>query len=121
MQNSRLRKAGVSSKIGQLIIFFNPNPRPTCVSSNPVYNSYIMDFIPSLAAPSSYIDRRYPGGAELYKSNLAASTTLYIGNLSFYTTEAQIYELFCKVGEVKRLIMGLDKHKKTPCGFCFLE
>jgi len=22
---------------------------------------------------------------------------------------------------VKRIIMGLDKHKRTPCGFCFVE
>lgn len=25
------------------------------------------------------------------------------------------------MGEVKRIIMGLDRHKKTPCGFCFVE
>ena len=24
-------------------------------------------------------------------------------------------------GEVKRVIMGLDRMKKTPCGFCFVE
>ena len=24
-------------------------------------------------------------------------------------------------GDVKRVIMGLDKFKKTPCGFCFVE
>ena len=24
-------------------------------------------------------------------------------------------------GEVKRVIMGLDRVKKTPCGFCFVE
>ena len=52
---------------------------------------------------------------------LRTSTTLYIGNLSFYTTEEQIYELFSKCGDVKRIIMGLDKFKKTPCGFCFVE
>ncbi len=49
------------------------------------------------------------------------STTLYIGNLSFYTTEEQIYELFSKCGEIKRVIMGLDRNTKTPCGFCFVE
>jgi hypothetical protein len=46
---------------------------------------------------------------------------MYIGNLSFYTTEEQIYELFSKCGDVKRIVMGLDKFKKTPCGFCFVE
>jgi hypothetical protein len=24
-------------------------------------------------------------------------------------------------GEVKRIVMGLDKFKRTPCGFCFVE
>jgi nuclear cap-binding protein subunit 2 len=40
---------------------------------------------------------------------------------SFYTTEEQIYELFSKVGRVKRIVMGLDRFNKTPCGFCFVE
>lgn len=52
---------------------------------------------------------------------LRYSTTIYVGNLSFYTTEEQIYELFTKCGDVKRIVMGLDKYKKTPCGFCFVE
>ena len=56
-----------------------------------------------------------------YEIRLSASTTLYIGNLSFFTSEDQIYELFSMCGDVKRVIMGLDKFKKTPCGFCFVE
>ena len=52
---------------------------------------------------------------------LKNATTLYVGNLSFYTTEEQIHELFSKVGEIKRLVMGLDRFSKTPCGFCFVE
>lgn len=40
---------------------------------------------------------------------------------SFYTTEEQVYELFSKCGEIKRLVMGLDRFNKTPCGFCFVE
>ena len=27
----------------------------------------------------------------------------------------------CRCGEIKRLIMGLDRYHKTPCGFCFVE
>ncbi|KAF2397954.1 RNA-binding domain-containing protein [Trichodelitschia bisporula] len=52
---------------------------------------------------------------------LREATTLYVGNLSFYTTEEQIHELFSKCGEIKRLVMGLDRFQKTPCGFCFVE
>jgi len=53
--------------------------------------------------------------------NLKTATTVYVGNLSFYTTEEQIYELFTRCGAVKRVIMGLNKKTKTPCGFCFVE
>lgn len=52
---------------------------------------------------------------------LKDAATLYVGNLSFYTTEEQIHELFAKCGEIKRLVMGLDRFNKTPCGFCFVE
>ncbi|KAF9509025.1 hypothetical protein BS47DRAFT_1332416 [Hydnum rufescens UP504] len=79
-----------------------------------------------LDVPSNYKDsqsRHNRDTAEL----LAKSTTLYIGNLSFYTTEEQIYETFVKCtnpeegGGVKRIIMGLDRNTRTPCGFCFVE
>lgn len=33
----------------------------------------------------------------------------------------QVHELFSKGGDVKRIIIGLDKVKKTACGFCFVE
>ncbi|KAI9167418.1 Nuclear cap-binding protein subunit 2 [Paramyrothecium foliicola] len=59
--------------------------------------------------------------AEPQVDPLANATTLYVGNLSFYTTEEQVYELFSKCGEIKRLVMGLDRFNKTPCGFCFVE
>lgn len=26
-----------------------------------------------------------------------------------------------RCGEIKRLVMGLDRYQKTPCGFCFVE
>ena len=49
------------------------------------------------------------------------SKTLYVGNLSFFTTELQIEHVFNSVGPVKRVIMGLNNVTKTPCGFCFVE
>ena len=76
---------------------------------------------------------------------------VYVGNLSFYTSETQLYEVrtcatpvrgranpsfrgsadrrvskpttmqvFSKVGEPKRIIMGLDRERRTTCGFCFI-
>ncbi len=31
-----------------------------------------------------------------------------------------LVQVFSKVGDVKRIVMGLDKQKHTPCGFCFV-
>jgi len=72
-------------------------------------------------ALSTYRDQQYKGSIHHQERQLTLSTTLYVGNLSFYTTEEQLHELFSKTGDIKRIIMGLDKQKKTPCGFCFLE
>ena len=44
-------------------------------------------------ALSHYRDRRFPGNQQEFEQRLQESTTLYIGNLSFYTTEEQIYEV----------------------------
>ncbi|KAE8751190.1 hypothetical protein FOCC_FOCC002018 [Frankliniella occidentalis] len=70
---------------------------------------------------SSYRDQHFKGSRAEQERLLRNTTTIYVGNLSFYTTEEQIYELFSKCGDVKRIVMGLDKYKKTPCGFCFVE
>ncbi|GLT27508.1 hypothetical protein SLA2020_024990 [Shorea laevis] len=70
---------------------------------------------------SAYRDRRFNGTQEEFELALKTSTTAYIGNMSFYTTEEQVYELFSRAGEIKKIIMGLDKNNKTPCGFCFVQ
>lgn len=72
--------------------------------------------IERLDQPSAYRDR-----SRNNTEDLSCSCTLYVGNLSFYTTEEQIHELFSKCGEIKRIIMGLDRITKSPCGFCFVE
>uniref|UniRef100_A0A6G3MKY9 Nuclear cap-binding protein subunit 2 n=1 Tax=Henneguya salminicola TaxID=69463 RepID=A0A6G3MKY9_HENSL len=68
-----------------------------------------------------YKDRNFPGTQEEFEEKLKISTTLYVGNLSFYTEETQVYELFSFIGPVKNVIMGLNRFDKTPCGFCFVE
>lgn len=45
-----------------------------------------------------YWDRKNWSTLESYKEALKVSTTLYVGNLSFYTQESQIYALFEQVG-----------------------
>ncbi|EYU22773.1 hypothetical protein ABFS83_03G125300 [Erythranthe nasuta] len=69
---------------------------------------------------SAYRDRRFSGTQEEFDEALLNSTTIYVGNMSFYTTEEQVYELFTRAGEIKKIVMGLDKNGKTPCGFCFI-
>lgn len=69
---------------------------------------------------SAYRDRRFDGDQAAFDACLAASATLYVGNLSFYTTEEQLHDAFSRAGDVLRIIMGLDKHRKTPCGFAFV-
>lgn len=69
-----------------------------------------------------YRDKQFPGGQEEWdRKTKSESSTVYVGNLSCYTNEYQLYELFTRCGSIKRIIMGLDKFKKTPCGFCFIE
>ncbi|CAL4065744.1 unnamed protein product [Meganyctiphanes norvegica] len=75
---------------------------------------------PSVAL-SSYRDQHFRGSRHLQEHKLLSSCTLYVGNVSFYTTEEQLYELFGRAGDVKRIVMGLDKQRKTPCGFIFVE
>jgi nuclear cap-binding protein subunit 2 len=70
---------------------------------------------------SQYGDQHFWSDNDEQEKLLKKSCTLYVGNLSFYTTEEQIYELFSKSGDIKKIIMGLDKVKKTACGFCFVE
>ena len=70
---------------------------------------------------TQYKDRLFKGSMEEYLDRLRSSATLYVGNVSFFTSEEQIWSLFAKCGVVKTVIMGLDKHKLTPCGFCFVE
>ncbi|XP_047492521.1 nuclear cap-binding protein subunit 2-like isoform X1 [Penaeus chinensis] len=80
-----------------------------------------MNLQPCSTELSSYRDQHFKGSRSDQERLLRTTCTLYVGNLSFYTTEEQLYELFGRAGDVKKIIMGLDKVKRTPCGFCFVE
>ena len=60
----------------------------------------------------------FPAGE--YHRVLQESATCYIGNLSFYTTETQLWAAFSRFGAVERIVMGLDRNARTPCGFAFV-
>ncbi|ETB56607.1 hypothetical protein YYC_05446 [Plasmodium yoelii 17X] len=67
-----------------------------------------------------YYDRALCNDYEDWLNKIQYSKTVYIGNLSIYTTEQQIYEHMNKAGEVENIIMGLHRTEKSPCGFCFV-
>ena len=46
---------------------------------------------------------------------------LYVGNLSFNTTEAQLRELFAAHGEVASAALVMDRDTGRPRGFGFVE
>jgi nuclear cap-binding protein subunit 2 len=61
-----------------------------------------------LKAENSYFDRlNYT--QEEYNAALDASSTVYVGNLSFHTTQDSIRELFSLAGKVVEIIMGINK------------
>ncbi|CAA9986958.1 nuclear cap-binding protein, putative [Plasmodium knowlesi strain H] len=67
-----------------------------------------------------YYDRALCNDYEDWLSKIQFSKTVYIGNLSIYTTEQQIYEHMRQAGNVENIIMGLHRTEKSPCGFCFV-
>jgi RNA recognition motif-containing protein len=76
--------------------------------------------MPCAEPESTYVDKQFDGTYEQYLQALQESTTVYVGNLAYVTREEQVYALFSTVAPVKRVIMGLDRNAKTPCGFCFV-
>ena len=60
-------------------------------------------------------------GKEEHQATVATTARgAYVGNLSFVTTDRQLYELFSRAGPVEQVIMGLNRVTKQPCGFCFV-
>lgn len=45
---------------------------------------------------------------------------LYVGNLSFNTTEATIQTAFAEVGEVREVAVPVDRETGRPRGFAFV-
>ena len=68
-----------------------------------------------------YWDRSHYDSLQSQMKALAASATLYVGNLAFSTRSAHVRAHFGQMGLVKKVHMGLDRMRKTPCGFCFVE
>lgn len=86
------------------------------------------EYLNDLTPRSDYVDRKlclksFVTEAEFVKSrqkDLNWSRTVYVGNLSFYTTESQLEAHFSPCGPIERIVMGLGVQTRTPCGFCFV-
>lgn len=46
---------------------------------------------------------------------------LYVGNLSYDTTEASLRELFSKAGNIRSINVMMDRMTNQPRGFAFVE
>jgi cold-inducible RNA-binding protein len=52
---------------------------------------------------------------------MSMSLKLYVGNMSYDTTEAQVRELFTQAGEVSSVSLITDRDSGRPKGFGFVE
>mmetsp|Transcript_11946 Transcript_11946/g.18324 ORF Transcript_11946/g.18324 Transcript_11946/m.18324 type:complete len:243 (-) Transcript_11946:116-844(-) len=68
-----------------------------------------------------YWDRSHYDSPESQMRALARSKTLYVGNLAFSTRTHNLRSHFSQLGPVRTIHMGLDRFRKTPCGFAFIE
>jgi nuclear cap-binding protein subunit 2 len=75
----------------------------------------------STADKKLYWDRSHYDSPESQMRAVEKSSTLYIGNMAFSTRSMQLRAHFAQVGPVKAVHMGLDRFRKTPCGFAFVE
>lgn len=80
----------------------------------------LFDYLDKLRHGSEYLDRSSFSTLTEQKLAKDRSFTVYVGNLSFFTSESQLYFLFSMAGFVDRVVMGLHRTERTPCGFAFV-
>lgn len=72
---------------------------------------------------SSHRPKRVLTGGEisLLENVRVLTKKIYVGNLSFDATEAQVNELFAQFGTVQSIAMITDRDSGRFRGFCFVE
>jgi nuclear cap-binding protein subunit 2 len=80
-----------------------------------------------------YWDRSHYSSPAEQMTALENSSTVYVGNLSFTIKKHHVHHHFTTLLSssssngtssfhiVKRVILGIDRFQKKPCGFCFVE
>ena len=66
----------------------------------------LFDLLSTSGAPKRYWDKANYPTYEDQLAALSASTTVYIGNLSYYTSEQHVYEMARQVGPIKKVSPG---------------
>ncbi|MCS6773041.1 MAG: RNA-binding protein [Anaerolineae bacterium] len=49
------------------------------------------------------------------------NTKLYVGNLPFDTSEAELRDLFSRAGDIRAVTIPIDRMTNRPRGFAFVE
>ena len=80
-----------------------------------------IDLFNEVSKKHKYIDYKYYKTEQEYFEALSKSSTIYVGNLTFTVDTHSIATLCERIGPVRRVIMGINRHTSTPCGFCFVE
>jgi len=80
--------------------------------------SAFLKYIRRDAAP--YHIRSNYGRPEAQGRASYTSRTVYVGNLAFHTTDVMLYALFSRCGSIDRVIMGINRETRQPCGFAFV-
>ena len=73
------------------------------------------------AASRLYWDRSHYQSPEDQVRALHQSSTVYVGNLAFTTRSRHVAAFFAQLGSIHEIHMGLDRVRKKPCGFCFVQ
>ena len=71
--------------------------------------------------PKLYWDRSHYDSPDSQIAALKRSSTLYVGNLAFSTRSRHLRAAFSAIGPVDAIHLGLDRFRKTPCGFAFVK
>ena len=93
----------------------------TPVEEKPLPRAAELLFANSTEDKKLYWDRSHYDSPESQMKALSKSSTLYIGNMAFSTRSYNVLSHFSQIGPVRKIVMGMDRFQKTPCGFGFVE
>jgi nuclear cap-binding protein subunit 2 len=78
-------------------------------------------FLKAITRAAEPFHRRTRYGRDEAQARAAyTSRTVYVGNLAFVTTDVQLHAAFSRCGAVDRVVMGINRETKAPCGFAFV-